>query len=44
MADDGQMLAQQPASTRLTFLYQWGDQAAAEWVKEHNAQMHTNGG
>jgi hypothetical protein len=40
VAEDGQTLAMQPAATQLVFLYQWGDRAAEQWAKEHNAQLN----
>lgn len=37
VAFDGQTLADQPIATQNTFRMVWGDQAAEQWVREHNA-------
>ena len=39
VANDGQSLATQPIEVQLEFIRIWGNQAATEWVKEHNASM-----
>lgn len=44
VAEDGQSLATQPAGTQIQFLTVWGDPAAAEWVKQHNAALSSGGG
>jgi len=38
-ARDGQMFSQQPAATQALFTAVWGDRAADEWVKEHDATL-----
>jgi plastocyanin len=39
MAKDGQSLAGQPAATQAMFTAVWGDRAAQEWAKEHDAAL-----
>ena len=39
VAGDGQSLATQPIEVQLEFIRIWGNQAATEWVKEHNASL-----
>lgn len=38
-ATDNRRLSGEPASTQAMFTSVWGGQAAAEWVKEHNAAI-----
>ncbi len=43
-ARDGQSLDTQPAATRAAFIAVWGSsQAGAEWVKEHEAALSSQG-
>jgi hypothetical protein len=39
IASDGQSLATQSAATQVVFNAVWGSNAAAEWVREHNAAL-----
>jgi DNA-binding beta-propeller fold protein YncE len=39
VASDGRRLSAESASTQATFSAVWGNQAASEWVKEHNAAV-----
>lgn len=39
VASDGQTLSTQSAATQAMFTAVWGNQAAQEWVKEHNAAL-----
>jgi uncharacterized cupredoxin-like copper-binding protein len=39
VAMDGQSLASQSAATQSMFTAVWGDRAALEWVREHNAAL-----
>ena len=41
VAKDGATLAGQPQEIQDQFRTTWGDQAAIEWVKEHNADPTT---
>ena len=38
-ANDGRSLADEPAATQAVFQAAWGDQAATQWVEEHNAEL-----
>jgi hypothetical protein len=38
-ARDGRMFSQEPAATQALFTSVWGEQAASEWVREHNAKL-----
>jgi hypothetical protein len=42
-ARDGQSLASQSAMTQAMFTAVWGGNAAAQWVKEHNAELAAMG-
>jgi hypothetical protein len=43
-AADGYSLSAQPYGVQQLFVIQWGPNAWAEWVREHNAQLQASGG